>query len=120
MYRLNEGFANTGFKFVYKNSTQTANGVNGAVSGCTQTNQERFQKFIRKGGSNTLNIIVCDTTLGGRTETLGYATTPPSVITGDLALDGIAIVHPDAIGWSLVDTTESAIHGKSLRFVCHS
>ena len=117
MDRLNEGFAKTAFQFVYAGSTQTANGVHGAVSGCTQTNQEKFQKFIRKGGPTTLNIFVCDTTLGGKTENLGYATTPPSVIIGDLGIDGIGIVHPDAIGWSLVDTTESAIHGMSLRFI---
>jgi hypothetical protein len=109
MRRLNEGFANSGFTFIHVGSTKTADGVNGAVSGCTMGNLQSFQKKMRKGGADTLNIYVCDTTQGGRTENVGFATCPPSVIIGDFPLDGIGIVHPDGYG-SVMDSSESALH----------
>jgi hypothetical protein len=109
LQRLNQGYASTGFSFRYVNSTQTANGVNGAVSKCTQSNNEAFLTKMRVGGPDVLNIVVCDTTLGGtQPYELGFATTPPGVIVGGLAVDGIGIAHPDAQG--LVDTQETLIH----------
>jgi hypothetical protein len=109
MNRLNEGFSNSGFTFVHVGSTETADGVNGAVSGCTMRNLQSFQKRMRKGGADTLNIYVCDTTQGGKTENVGFATSPPSVLYGDFLFDGIGVVHPDGYE-SILDTTESAIH----------
>ncbi|GKZ00478.1 hypothetical protein MPSEU_001000300 [Mayamaea pseudoterrestris] len=106
--RLNEGFASTGFAFIHAGSTKTADGVNGAVNACSQSKLKKFRKYIRQGSPTTMNIIICDTSQGGRTLNSGFATSPTVVIIGELGLDGVGVPHPDVFG--LAGTAESLIH----------
>ncbi|GKY95912.1 hypothetical protein MPSEU_000551800 [Mayamaea pseudoterrestris] len=91
---LNKGFAGTGFTFVHAATDVT---INATYYDCQTTQNLNgnlpIKKAMRKGGSEALNVFVCDTSMQAKSYVVGWANYPPQVW-WNLAQDAMFVANP--------------------------
>lgn len=80
MTTLNKGFNGTGFKFEFRGSDVT---INSYYFDCNtnRANTLPLTTSLRKGGTDAINLYVCDVEKNKTVGTTGWATLPSQVIT---------------------------------------